>query len=150
MTEKATLQNLCDEIAKMVPSEHLKDTSTSQFSSFIENLKKKGISKKELNAIVRAYNYFNFLMLDVAGDDTPASGATDNQKSVKDAKMDTSASASASGSTSASTSTSDPSASSTEDEENSEMIQILLSIAENEPNEPNEPNKLTKPNEPNE
>jgi len=70
MTEKEQLTTLCDEIARMIPSPTLRDTSTTQFKEFIESLKKK-VKQQEIDAIVKAYHYFNTLMGEIKPDTSP-------------------------------------------------------------------------------
>lgn len=69
MTEKEREQliTLCDEIAQMVPSHTLRDSSTEQFKQFIELLKKK-VRPQEIDAIIKAYHYFNTLMGEIKPD----------------------------------------------------------------------------------
>jgi len=83
MTEKEREQliTLCDEIARMVPSHTLRDSSTEQFKEFIELLKKK-VNPQEINAIIKAYHYFNTLM----GDIKPYSSADTSTKTNEETK----------------------------------------------------------------
>ena len=67
MTEREQLTTLCDEISRMIPSHTLRDTSTTQFTEFIELLQKK-VKPQEIDAIIKAYNYFNTLMGDIKPD----------------------------------------------------------------------------------
>ena len=65
--EKAILTQLSDQVLQRIPSDTLSNTATPQFSEFIENLRKGGISEDELKAIIRAYNYFNVQMGKIQG-----------------------------------------------------------------------------------
>ena len=63
MTEHAELTRLCDEISRLIPSDSLNtNTATSQFKEFLTKLKDNHVKPQEINAIIKAYNYFNLLI----------------------------------------------------------------------------------------
>ena len=56
------LNQLCDEIIQMIPSPNLKDTTSSQFKTFLTKLEKDKLDPQQIKALKQAYDYFNYLM----------------------------------------------------------------------------------------
>jgi len=90
MTEQDELTRLCDEIARMIPSETMRDTATSQFKEFIDKMRVNGVKPQEIKNIIKAYNYFNGLM-GVTGDDATSTETkkSDSQVASKEERAET-------------------------------------------------------------
>jgi len=85
------LTQLCDEISQMFPSPNLKDTTTSQFKTFLKKLEESKVDPAQINALKQAYNYFNYLMGDVGVGvsnvaETKSNESKDNESTVADSK----------------------------------------------------------------
>jgi hypothetical protein len=133
------LTKLCDEIAGMFPSPNLKDTTTSQFKTFLNKLQESKVDPAQIKALKQAYNYFNYLMGDIGDSNVPDSKESSSKESgSKDNDSKESGSKDSSSKDSTSKESTSKESSSKESEENkgktddpeSEMIEILLNLAE--------------------
>jgi len=135
MTDQAHLLRLCQEIASMVPSHKLPDTATPQFTQFIKDLREK-VKEHEINSIIRAYNYFNYLMgIGQEVDDTSGSNDLNDSNDSNDSIEDGAVSKKKRRSNEPNETKSEPK-DEPPDTESEDLIQLLLNLTEeNEVNE---------------
>jgi hypothetical protein len=128
MTEHAELTRLCDEISRLIPSDSLNaNTATSQFKEFLTKLKDNHVKPQEINAIIKAYNYFNLLM-GVTGDDVAK--AEQKKEDMKAVSKETEPTAETKSETKAETKAETKTGSEPSESEESDMIQLLMHLSD--------------------
>ena len=81
------LNQLCDEIIQMIPSPNLKDTTTSQFKTFLKKLEKDKLNPEQIKALKQAYDYFNYLIGNVSDSMVTESKDTKDSKQEKEEQV---------------------------------------------------------------
>jgi hypothetical protein len=126
---KSDVTKLCDEIKHLLPPAVMIDP-TDQMMVLIQSLRGRGINESELEAIQRAYNYFNSMI----GQTQPLSNPTLSSKILGNASNASTTNASngslINSSTNASTNESTQTPAQPSEAEQTEMIELLINVFE--------------------